>query len=249
MSRLTVLTIPPSIDILSGMPIQSTVLEPSIILGVGARFRRARRSFGLTLDEIAEDIKIRPDLLRAIEEGALGCIEESVYRALMVRSYAEYLGIEWSTISDEYLRESVYMIAPDDTARVNTGNVQRADLLVAPRLFKHIVLSAGMIAVCLYLAVLAGSALQRPALTIFNPPDNFLSSSKTLRIEGEVSPDAALSINGQEVVKATDGSFMQEVTLSEGMNSIRISATKQYSKETTVVRKVLYERPSLSYNK
>ncbi|MEK7122446.1 MAG: hypothetical protein AAB855_01170, partial [Patescibacteria group bacterium] len=78
--------------------------------------------------------------------------------------------------------------------------------------------------------------------------NHFSSSSKTIRIEGRVSPDAALVINGQEIVKSSDGNFDQEVTLSEGVNMIRISATKKYSKEAVVTRTVLYEAPSLTFN-
>lgn len=227
----------------------SQLTAPELPRSLAGKIRHARRSFGLSIDEIAEDLKIRPDFLQAIEQGSFGRIEELVYRTLTVKTYAEYLGIDWATIQGEYVRESVYAAVPESATNVNTGSVQRADLLVAPRLLKHILLSAGMIAACFYLLVLAGSALQRPVLSIFNPPDNFSSSSKTIRIEGAVSSDATLSINGQEVVKTTDGRFAQEVTLSEGVNSIRISATKKYSKETTITRRVLYTRPSLSYNK
>lgn len=233
---------------------QSTVFESQPLSSngmrhsVGARLRHARSSFGLTTDEIAEDIKIRPELLRAIEQGAFDRLGEPLYRTLMVKTYAEYLGITWRTLEDDYNRESLFIGGVQQVVEVNTQSVQRADLVVAPRLLKHVFLSAGMIAVCVYLMVLAGSALQKPTLTVVQPPNELLSSSKVIRVEGQVSSDATLAINGQEIVKTTDGHFGEDVTLSEGVNTIRVSAAKKYSKEAVVTRTVLYEAPSLTFN-
>lgn len=212
---------------------------------LGTLFCRTRRSFGLSIDEISEDIKIRSEILNAIERGAFERIEEPVYRTLMVKTYAEYLGISWETIEAGYIRESVYTQSNERANGVSATPVGIGDLMVVPRLLKHILLSAAMIGVFFYVMVLAGSALQRPALTITNPPERFMSAAKTIRIEGSVSPDALLAINGQEVTKTSDGHFYQDLTLSDGLNTIRISASKKYSKETIVTRTVLYEAPAL----
>lgn len=217
---------------------------------LGTLFRRARRSFGLSIDDISEDIKIRSEILNAIEHGAFERIDEPVYRTLMVKTYAEYLGISWDTIEDVYIRESVYIPVLPHAKGVNTKHIQSGDLMVVPRLLKHVFLSAAMIGVFFYFMVLAGSALQRPALTVINPPERFMSPAKTIRIEGSVSTEATLAINGQEVTKTNDGHFYQDLTLSDGLNTIRISASKKYSKETVVTRTVLYQAPSapLSFN-
>lgn len=225
-----------------------TCQSPSLTGGtptLGTLFRRARRSFGLSIDEISEDIKIRSEILNAIEQGAFERIEEPVYRTLMVKTYAEYLGISWETVEAGYIRESVYTPSNERANGVGIKPVQNSDLMVVPRLLKHVLLSAAMIGVFFYFMVLAGSALQRPALTITNPPERFMSAAKTIRIEGSVSPDASLAINGQEVTKTNDGHFNQDLSLSDGLNTIRISASKKYSKETVVTRTVLYQAPSL----
>lgn len=214
-------------------------------VGVGAQFRHARRTFGLTLDEIAEDIKIRPDLLRAIEEGSFQKIEEPIYRTLMLKNYAEYLGLSWETLASQYDRESVYISMQGSEHTTNANRVRPIDMVVAPRLLKHVLFSLGMIGLCTYLMVLAAGALTRPSLIVSNPPDNASSSSKTISVEGTVSTDAHLSINGQEVSKNKDGNFRQDITLSDGVNVIHVSAAKKYSKETTTTRTVLYEASTL----
>lgn len=212
---------------------------------VGTRLARARRSFGLRVEEIAEDLKIRPDVLHAFERGTFCCIAEPVYRTLMIKTYAEYLGLDWTALSDVYARESLYAPTPEREDTLATPRVGRSEMVVAPRLMKHVLLSGAMIGACVYVMVLAAGALGRPALIVARPPDNFLSSTKTIRIEGTTAPDAALAINGQEVLKSKDGTFHQDVTLSEGVNSITVSASKKYSKESRVTRTVLYQAPPL----
>lgn len=212
---------------------------------IGDTLKTARRAFGLTIEEIAEDLKIRTDILSAIEEGNNTQKEELLYRTLMVKTYAEYLGVDWSSIADEYNRESLYRIQEEKKIETSTKSVQPTDFVVAPRLFKHILLSICMIGISGYLMVLAGAALGRPALTVTDPSDNLLSPEKIIMVEGVVSPDARLSVNGEEVMKNKDGRFRVAVTLSEGVNYIAISAAKKYSKETVVTRTVLYEAPSI----
>lgn len=234
-----------SIDIIHRHHTMNSATPCTTTQPLSTLFRRARRSFGLSIDEISEDIKIRSEILNAIEQGAFERIEEPVYRTLMVKTYAEYLGISWKTIEAGYIRESVYTPSNEHANGVGTKLVGNSDLMVVPRLLKHILLSAAMIGVVFYVMVLAGSALQRPALTITNPPERFMSAAKTIRIEGSVSPDASLAINGQEVTKTNDGHFYQDLSLSDGLNTIRISASKKYSKETIVTRTVLYQAPTI----
>lgn len=221
---------------------QFNSIMPKIGMTLGGKLRHARLSFGLTLDEIAEDLKIRVDILRAIERGDLHTIEEPLYRMLMVKTYAEYLGFNRESFQDEYNRESLYAAKKEKSSEVNTESVQKADFVVAPILVKHIFLLAGMIGIFAYLAVIAGNALARPSLTVSSPNDRTVSSLPTIPIEGIASKDANLFINGQSVLKSKDGRFRQIFTLSDGVNSIRVSASKKYSKETAVTRTVLYER-------
>lgn len=232
--------------------VQSAVREPqfnSIMpkagMTLGGKFRYARLGFGLTFNEIAEDLKIRVDILKAIERGDFHMIEEPLYRMLMVKTYAEYLGFSQESFQDEYNRESLYAAKKEKSSEVNTESVQKADFVVAPSIVKHILLSAGMIGIFVYLAVIAGNALARPSLTVSSPSDRTVSLLPTIPIKGIASKDANLFINGQSVLKDRDGHFQQTFTLSDGVNSIRVSAAKKYSKEAVITRTVLYERPSI----
>jgi cytoskeletal protein RodZ len=64
-----------------------------------------RHQLGLRLEEIAEDIKIRADYLRAIEQEAFDKLPTAEYSRLFLKSYAERLGLN---INDIYALYDVH---------------------------------------------------------------------------------------------------------------------------------------------
>jgi cytoskeletal protein RodZ len=64
-----------------------------------------RHQLGLRIEEIAEDIKIRPDYLRAIEQEAFDKLPTVEYGRLFLKSYAERLGLN---INDIYALYDVH---------------------------------------------------------------------------------------------------------------------------------------------
>ena len=61
---------------------------------LGQRFRAAREARGLSLSDVAEQIRIRSVYLSAIEEESWSTIGAPVYIRGFLRTYARFLGIE-----------------------------------------------------------------------------------------------------------------------------------------------------------
>ena len=62
----------------------------------------ARQSKGLTLDQIANDTKIRTYYLAAIEQGRIERLPEGVYRASYIRQYARAIAYDEAELLDRY---------------------------------------------------------------------------------------------------------------------------------------------------
>lgn len=62
--------------------------------GLGQRFRAAREARGLTLPEVAEQVRIRAVYLAAIEDEDWNSIGAPVYIRGFLRTYARYLGLD-----------------------------------------------------------------------------------------------------------------------------------------------------------
>ena len=83
-----------------------------------------------------------------------------------------------------------------------------------------------------------------PTLNLTSPADNLLTNSNKVTVAGTAKPgsDAVtlskVTVNGVKVEVGTDGKFSNEVTLTEGENTITTVAEDSIGKTTTVIRHV-----------
>ena len=65
---------------------------------IGVLFTERRRAMGLKIEEIGEDIKVKPDYLRAIEQERFDLLPTPEYARLFIKAYAERLGFNLSEV-------------------------------------------------------------------------------------------------------------------------------------------------------
>jgi cytoskeletal protein RodZ len=65
---------------------------------IGLLFAERRRAMGLKVDEVAEDIKIKSEYIRAIEREEFESLPTPQYARLFIRAYAERLGFNASEV-------------------------------------------------------------------------------------------------------------------------------------------------------
>lgn len=82
----------------------SPSVDPS--LRAGRKLAEARRQLGLSLDEIAERIRVRREFLEALEEMNVKLLPGKAYALAFLRSYARELGIDEKAIIDQFQDES-----------------------------------------------------------------------------------------------------------------------------------------------
>ena len=58
-------------------------------------------------------------------------------------------------------------------------------------------------------------------------------------VKGKTSKGVLLTLNNQEVILNKDGEFDVELSLQKGLNLIKITGIKRYSKENTIWRNVI----------
>ena len=84
----------------------------------GSQLRRARTRKGLDVNTVARRLRIRPDIIQAIEESDFDRMPPRGYARNMINSYAQLLGLNASEITRQYLDEQyAYQV---NAARKNT---------------------------------------------------------------------------------------------------------------------------------
>src|SRR5215469_5649088 len=71
---------------------------------LGERFRAAREARGLSLSDVAEQIRIRSVYLGAIEDENWSAIGAPVYTRGFLRTYARFLGLDPEEVVNEFNR-------------------------------------------------------------------------------------------------------------------------------------------------
>jgi cytoskeleton protein RodZ len=139
---------------------------------VGQDLRQAREKKGESLEQVARVLKIRKDLLQALEENNLESLPGRAYVIGFVRSYADYLGLDAEQCVDRLKAEiagrgdakepSVSLSRPTET-RMSHGGI-----IFAAVLFIVLVYSA------YYLFVSAGRMSSQPVVPV---PDRLVAQA------------------------------------------------------------------------
>jgi cytoskeletal protein RodZ len=213
---------------------------------IGELLKKTREYHGLRMEDIAGVLCIQKKNLEYLEQNAFSRIPEKLYRELFLKTYSTYLGLHWDRVQKQYYDEcgiytDTYLLREEPHAR--KYHIRNTSLWVAPKIIQNSFLALGMCGGLVYVVFLGWSAFQPPHLVIFQPHAEFsLSSSDQVRVSGQTKKEAHVAINGQVVVKKQDGTFAQDIALSNGLNIITITVSKKFSRHMSMTRKVLLEK-------
>ena len=203
-----------------------------------------RERAGLSLIEAAEQTKITPSFLRAVEEERWDDISDPVYMERLLRAYVSHLGGNESYYLHKYRacleQRKIETKASDFLPR--PIKLRMKDLLVTPRLLAV----GGFLVFSLllggYVYSQARAIRKAPPLTILSPEEGLSVKEPYISVEGQTIPEASVTINGQPVVVHPDGRFEERLYVSRGLNELTIRARKRHGDEEVQIRHVVYER-------
>ena len=69
---------------------------------IGLKLKEKREKNGLSIEEVAEDLKMRPTQISSIEEGKTEDFKDVFYLKYFIRDYAKYLGLDGEKLLDEF---------------------------------------------------------------------------------------------------------------------------------------------------
>ena len=84
---------------------------------IGEKLKAAREEIGISIEEAAEDLKIRPSQIENLEQGNNDAFSDLFYLKYFIRDYAKYLGLDKEDLVDEfneYLFDYTSKISLDD---------------------------------------------------------------------------------------------------------------------------------------
>ena len=88
---------------------------------IGLKLREKREENGVSIEEAAEDLKMRPSQIESLEEGRQEDFKDVMSLKYFVRDYAKYLGLDGEKIMDEF-NEFLF----DFTSKIPVNEIEKA---------------------------------------------------------------------------------------------------------------------------
>lgn len=88
---------------------------------IGLKLKGKREENGVSVEEAAEDLKMRPSQIISLEEGRKEDFKDVVFLKYFIRDYAKYLGLDGEKLVDEF-NEFLF----DFTSKIPLEEIERA---------------------------------------------------------------------------------------------------------------------------
>ncbi|MDD3341868.1 MAG: helix-turn-helix domain-containing protein [Bacilli bacterium] len=95
---------------------------------IGERFKEARESIDITVEEAAEDLKVDKSQIENIETGNIKACENVVALKYLIKDYSKYLGLDAEEMLDEY---NEYLF--DCTSKISLEDIKAAKRRLASK--------------------------------------------------------------------------------------------------------------------
>ena len=76
---------------------------------IGEALKEQRESIGITIEEAASDLKLKPNQIEDIEAGNKDAFPDIFYLKYFIRDYSKYLGLNYEDMIDDF-NEFLYLL-------------------------------------------------------------------------------------------------------------------------------------------
>ena len=90
---------------------------------IGLKLKEKREENGVSIEEAAEDLKVRPKQILSLEEGKKDDFKDVVFLKYLIRDYSKYLGLDSEKMVDEF-NEFLF----DYTSKIPLEEIEKAKL-------------------------------------------------------------------------------------------------------------------------
>ncbi len=214
-------------------------LAASTMLGDRLRLRREERK--LTLQDIANATQIQKKYLLALEQSAFNKLPNAkTFRLAYVKSFAESLGVPSDEATEQFIREGGLS---DIVVRHPHAGIKQFPFASITSLARFGLLIGGTLLFGIYLTLQVAHIVRPPHLLVFAPFEGQVVNQPSTIIQGETEPESALTINGEPIMVNEQGRFETKIDLSQGVNTLTLSATKKHGRTTVLTRHLLAKLP------
>lgn len=218
--------------------------KPLRSLTVGEELRQARLAAELGTAELATNLGIGERYLLALEEDRHAALPGDVYVRQWLRQLGNLLGLEGHNLAERWAEERRRASGRPAASLPTAAAGPRWTFTSRLRLS---VLGVVSLAALAFLGSRLYAVVSAPPLTLTSLADEVTAvEGYSVAVEGQTTPEASVTINGQLLTADRQGQFSYTVSLRPDLNAITVTARKRHSFVTTVARTVIAPQASTS---
>ena len=182
----------------TGESVQTVVLDEHLTeecCSAGACLRRKRLELGFSPDQVAQETKIKPSHILALEEGDVDELPQPVhpvYLVATVKKLGTFYGLDSETLEQitAGLKEQIRCLAPDDLSKSCHGHeVSEESIRQQKRLLIILLALAGT-----FLLLITAGIVLLVRFFLFSPDEKVLNTPFDPNVLLEIQPKAELKI-------------------------------------------------------
>lgn len=195
-----------------------------ITKNLGESLAEVRQKRFINLDEAAKDLNVPFRYLEALENNNFQDLPNQKYLKQLLNNYCKYLKIDL-TVYRRILKNS-----PEFSQTYKSQKVEAKYFTVWPNLIRKIIILMMVAAILFFLIFKIEQIFSPPFLEITYPSDGLILNERQIKLVGRSEAEVELVINNREIFVDSAGNFSTIIDLQKGLNLIKISAKKRYSR-------------------
>jgi|GEM_PF-634758 len=181
------------------------------------------------LSDISKKLKVSVKYLEALENGEVVCYPQEPYCSLIIKDYADYLGLNGKDVLSLFRRDFEQKNKVKNSIKNSFSFTPKATFTLS------IIL---IIFLFIFYLISEYYKFHLPPKLKVNWPLEATVSASTVEINGVTDPESTIRINDDLIMINNDGTFQKKIQLSTGENLVIIQSTSSNGK-TTIEQKTI----------
>lgn len=209
---------------------------------VGQILKETREANFYSLEEVEKAIKIRKELLIALESDDYSKLPPPTYVQGFIKNYAKFLKLEEGKMLAVFRREFSDKRNKPYIMDAFANPLKKSKFKITPGRILGLVVILIVFSFFAYLWFQYRQFVGSPALSVISPVDQLTTDNPEVLVQGNTDPEVKVAVNGQDIAVGATGDFKENIALSSQVNKITISATSKFGQKIQIERTVYLKR-------
>jgi len=199
---------------------------------LGDYLKEKRLDQGKTFRKASQDLNIPIKYLEALENNEPEHMPGPEYFERYLLAYIGYLKINPAQIG---------LLKSKSESAKQMKDISKQARVAWTEYWSRAAIAIVVMMLAIFLGLKVNAIFMPPELRIVSPEDGLITVSRQLEVKGVSTPEAEIIINNKAVFVDQAGNFSTFVDLQKGLNLIKITAKKRYSRTSEAEIRVLFK--------